>query len=618
MNNPESTHIFAYNGAPPPHEDCVCFDYRDNRTPIEFKIPSLQAAVVHIPDRYLDLLLLAAYVFCADRYVSRGDVDSPYFSSWRRHFRHIMAVQDLEFWSSEEVKALLRSSLGFMTGDYHEFEFVRGDARQKAHMFDEERFLFSRGDDVKVMMFSGGIDSTSGALDVLANSQNKLVLASHISRPRSVERQQKVIKLLNGFFPGRLDHYSFRCHFKGTRAREETQRSRAFLYTAVGATVAHACGQDELLFYENGVMSINLPPAEQYKNARASRTTHPRVLNELSRLLTLVNEAPFRISNPFIWKTKTDIVSLLASNGGIDLLNETVSCSRTFDVSRENTHCGRCSQCIDRRFAIAAAGLLPIENRGLYAYDLVTDDICPDAEKRGLEERTLLSDYIRLAVKVRNQSVDTFADTWLDEITDIEQGFDECPETLVENLHSLFTRHGAQVEEAITQFRSHYRVELLESVTKPNSLEDVLKHQEYLYTPAQVIARRLSKVLARSTMTAFATQRPESERAVQDHLQAVVDARREEMMRESPVIHLGFGSAVPDFSKLDLIMEVKYVRDRTSPSKATESIMADCSKYPKNAYLLFFIYDPDRQIKDDEKFADTIARVRPCEVVIVH
>jgi hypothetical protein len=68
--------------------------------------------------------------------------------------------------------------------------------------------------------------------------------------------------------------------------REYTQRSRSFLYAALGATVAAMVGRDRIRFYENGVVSLNLPVSAQAIGARATRTTHPRVLNGFAELFT--------------------------------------------------------------------------------------------------------------------------------------------------------------------------------------------------------------------------------------------------------------------------------------------------------------------------------------------
>lgn len=57
---------------------------------------------------------------------------------------------------------------------------------------------------------------------------------------------------------------------------------------------------------------------------------------------------------------------------------------------------------------------------------------------------------------------------------------------------------------------------------------------------------------------------------------------------------------VPDFS-LDrghLLIEGKYIRGATSPSRITGGMAADLTKYPQEAHILFIVYDADSAIVD--------------------
>ena len=89
---------------------------------------------------------------------------------------------------------------------------------------------------------------------------------------------------------------------------EYTQRSRSFLYMSIGATIAKMIGLKSVRFYENGVISLNLPVCAQVAGGRATRTTHPKVMKGFQDIISLVAGEPFTIENPFIWKTKADVV----------------------------------------------------------------------------------------------------------------------------------------------------------------------------------------------------------------------------------------------------------------------------------------------------------------------
>ena len=110
-------------------------------------------------------------------------------------------------------------------------------------------------------------------------------------------------------------------------------------------------------------------------NARASRTTHPKTIDLLENLFSEINQSKIEITTPFLWKTKTDIFHILNKVGRKDLITSTVSCSHTFQHLDQATHCGGCSQCIDRKFAAYGSELDDVDEGGIYALDFIKDTI---------------------------------------------------------------------------------------------------------------------------------------------------------------------------------------------------------------------------------------------------
>lgn len=622
---------FCYN-APESYDSgtAIVLNYRKDFSTknVNFRLPKLINCLNYIPSRFLDLLEIASYVYCADRYTHRGCKNSPYFTGWQREFRHKVFVRDYEFWSDTKITDLLNNLLSFTSGDIHEFVFEPGHHTPKAHMFDSEECWPDPGsasESCEVVMFSGGLDSTSGVLDILNNSDKKIYFASHISSNSVLKTQNVLIAELERKFPERLRHIIFECNLSGERAREGTQRTRSFLYASVGAVVARRYGLRRINFYENGVLSINLPPSEQFHNVRTTRTTHPKTLNYFSRLFTAINETELIVENPFFWMTKADIIKKLKDNGGGSLLNSTVSCSRTFDkginVQSGNTHCGRCSQCIDRRFGFAGGGILDDENRGLYAYDFVIDNICADNDNvYGREERTMLVDYIRLAIDLKDSHVDAFSDKWLDQLTDVVDyvGINSETEAIIK-LHQLFVKHGQQVTKGILEFQSAYSDKLISQKSVENSLSQILSTKEYLDNPALLLSQNLCHILSDSIPLAFQSSKPDSERVIQDHIEAIINRHTPSLKREFPYVSFSLGWTVPDFSMAGpcIYVEVKYARGKTSPSKVNKEISEDFTKYPDNSFLLIVIYDPERKIKDDYAFQSDFLEKRDCLFCII-
>src|SRR5438093_1524875 len=126
--------VFCCNGAPLPSRQAGCqtLDYRprsSNRN-IEVGLPAFVQDVYHIPERHLDLLEIAAYVFSADRLTERGRKDQVEYQNWARRFQFRIRVRDHAFWSAAKVRKALREVLCFMTGDAeYDFEFMPGHSR---------------------------------------------------------------------------------------------------------------------------------------------------------------------------------------------------------------------------------------------------------------------------------------------------------------------------------------------------------------------------------------------------------------------------------------------------------------------------------------------------------
>lgn len=314
----DSPVLVLCNGASPPANGpevkrVITLEYRDSGDGIpniRLGLPNFVRDVYHLPDRVLDLLELAAYVYCADRLTRRGRKDAVEYRSWARSFRFEVKVRDHAFWNHQDVSSCLSRALEFMTG-YREyiFSFQPGHSTPQADLFDDERFQVDSPEDVEVALFSGGLDSLAGALNHLDTTNERVLLVSHQSQLGTAKTQQGLVKALKEHYPHRVSHYRFECNLKGIRAAEETQRSRAFLYTIIAFAISTAFGQTGFSVYENGITSINFPRRADLGLARASRTTHPRTIFHLQDLFELVGACEMKIALPLLGKTKTDVLA---------------------------------------------------------------------------------------------------------------------------------------------------------------------------------------------------------------------------------------------------------------------------------------------------------------------
>ncbi len=143
--------------------------------------------------------------------------------------------------------------------------------------------------------------------------------------------------------PERVRHFRLEVKMRDGRALEGTHRSRSFLFAVIGLVVSQSHGRDWTDFYENGVVSLNFELLEQFVGGRATRSTHPLALAMISRLFGALIGTAFKVGNPYLWRTKTDVITKIRNLGLAHLLPRTHSCANVRSANRTHPHWGRCS-----------------------------------------------------------------------------------------------------------------------------------------------------------------------------------------------------------------------------------------------------------------------------------
>ena len=593
---------FLCNGAMPTEGlqklDCTILDYQstDGEPPlVRLGLPDFVRSVNFLPDRYLDLLEIAAYVFAADRLTSRGSRDAVEYQAWSRSFQFIVKVRDYEFWHQSNVSKALAAVLRFATGDQdYEFTFQPGHSTPPTSLFDREAFSMESSGELSIMLFSGGIDSLAGAVQRLEQTNEHVCLVSHLSQVGTIRTQRGLASALQRAYRGRVSPYQFKTHLQGVRGKEETQRSRPFLYGSIAFALSTAFGRDHFYIYENGVTSLNFSRRDDLINARASRTTHPQTVGRLASLFSIIAERPFAIEVPFLWYTKSDVVESLKDSGHGQLLPSSVSCSHTYNSGPNATHCGECFQCLDRRIGIYGAGADQFDNESLYATNIITSGI-PSAEGK-----TVAVDYLRQAANLSHWNQQSFYNQTLDELERLlgwVPGYED-ENDLVDKIWELCSRHGKQVALALRRMRDLH--EAVFSPLAPDSLLKVVSDREFLKAPIERLVTSIESRLESALPKSFRSVRPKNETDLNDKIEGLLDTWRDDLRREHPTVPFARAGVVPDFS-LDrghLLIEGKYIRGATTPSRVTEGMAADLTKYPQEAHILFVVYDPDSAVVD--------------------
>jgi len=250
-----------------------------------------------LPDELTDLVELASYIYCADQAITRGgDGVVAFGRNWRRKFSFHVPVRKPELWSSQPVVAALQNTLGFLSEDEYDFHFYKQRSPAPMQTYLELAAGTEAVDALdEVLLFSGGLDSLGGAVIEAVRDRRRIALVSHRANPKINSKQKLLVKDLRTHCTGPKPFHIPVWVQKGQALdREYTQRTRSFLYAALAAVVARAFGLSRIRFYENGVVSLNLPISEQVVGSRATRTTHPQVLNGYAALFGLLTSSDFR------------------------------------------------------------------------------------------------------------------------------------------------------------------------------------------------------------------------------------------------------------------------------------------------------------------------------------
>ncbi len=435
-----------------------------------------------IPPQFHDLLEIATYVYCGDQAFRRGAYDVETLgANWRRRLHFHIPVRKPAMWNQAQLKKVLQDTLGFLSDDFYEFTFMAAtDAPPLQNYFDFDTGTAPRQKPEQVMMFSGGLDSLAGAIEEIIGQKKKVALVNHQSTPKF---KRKYDELMRGLLDkaGDIKPVQLRVEINKEKelGKEYTQRARSFLYAALGATVAMMLGLRKLCFYENGVVSLNLPVCAQVVGGRATRTTHPRVLAGLQELLTLLAEEKFTVENPFLWLTKGEVVKKILDHNCGELIAPSRSCAHTWETTNAHTHCGVCSQCIDRRFGVIAAKADQYDPIGQYGLDVFTESRPKD------EDKIMGAAYLEKAIQCKALTDVAEFVTNNPEVMRVLRYVEGKPANVAERILAMHKRHAKEVTDALQIMIQRNSQAIMERTLPPDSLlRTVIESQSPASLPA--------------------------------------------------------------------------------------------------------------------------------------
>ncbi len=282
---------------------------------------------------------------------------------------------------------------------------------------------------VDVVLLSGGLDSLVGALDTVVRG-GFVVLVHHRESPRLDPRITALARALEARAKGRV------AFVPAWITSETSGRGRplhALLLAALGGVVASAFGAgSSVRFFENGVVSLALPVSAAGLGG-SSKSTHPVVLAGFADIIRRLSRRPVIVDNGFLFSTKGEVAAQLLGHDATGLLEGTTSCQR-----ETRRHCGACAACIDRRFAVLAAGLAEHDPADRYAVELLT------GVRRG-RSRAVASAYVQAAMQIADEDEATFFSRHR-ELARVLAVLPGDASIQAARLHDLHVRHAREVE----------------------------------------------------------------------------------------------------------------------------------------------------------------------------
>lgn len=326
---------------------------------IDGALTSLKKLNIFPSEIGLDLLIVAAHVHAADTRISRFEQSQ---DSWTREIRIVVPVSDPTRW--KRASKILTCMLEFLTGDRWSIGFRSRPERFVSIITAQTTLLPMTFDEVS--LFSGGLDSLIGAIDLLENRRTPLLI-SHAGDSASSDAQHKLFdQLKKHYTSSSFDRLRLPMGFADGLVEgvgsENTTRGRSFLFFALGVFAGTGLRSHFMLRVpENGLIALNVPLDPLRLGSNSTRTTHPFYMSRWNDLLAEL-DIDGKVENPYWDKTKGEMVASCA-NGALlrSIATNSLSCSSPASARWQGLqghgieHCGHCLPCLIRRASLDAA-----------------------------------------------------------------------------------------------------------------------------------------------------------------------------------------------------------------------------------------------------------------------
>ena len=338
----------------------------------------------------LDFLLVASTCYVVDKMAKRAQSAD----GWTRELEVSLPVSDPQLWNG--VADDFAKMLGFLTSDNWQLSFTKLDVPHWEKTKKKPKSEDYQAD--AVCLFSGGLDSLTGALNVLKSQPTtKLLLVGH--HDGQAKEQTDLYDIIKTSYPDRERLLRVRVGHNPRSAPETTLRSRSLVFMSLGIYAARSYGEKVPLYApENGVIALNIPLTPSRVGACSTRTMHPFFLDSLRAVLGKLGVSNL-IINPLEFATKGECLKQCRD---LPLLKKlaplSVSCSHAtrrqiWHPSRRATatNCGYCVPCLFRRAAMHQIGA----DDGLhYGLDVCQGELSPDDSRKSADDLRAMLDFL--------------------------------------------------------------------------------------------------------------------------------------------------------------------------------------------------------------------------------
>lgn len=357
-----------------------------------------------LPAHLADLIDIAVAVYMGDRLAVRGGPD--HASEWHRSLHVTIPVRCVDLWNRADLRRALNQVLEFLTEDDWQLSFCQRPS-SFARVAESQQHLFPNPftGPVHVSLLSGGLDSFVGTAGAIARDpQSHFVCVSGVTNGRQGDRQNQQVRRLRTLRPASLTHVRVACWLKDADEvrQEPTRRTRGFLFLALGAAAALSARVCRLRLFENGIGALNLPFTRAELGVTTSRSVHPKTLDLMGMLVSLVADREFTVQNSAVLQTKAQMCSDPAIRSVLATIPVTFSCDRFPLRRRGASQCGVCTSCLLRRMALFNAGLRH-EDITDYRYDVHSTAALDERHLRGVWE--MHWQVARLAATLQQENV---------------------------------------------------------------------------------------------------------------------------------------------------------------------------------------------------------------------